>query len=617
MNIRKSAGALLVPLALGTAGIGITDCHAAKRPNFINIMLDDLGFSDLGAFGSEIPTPNIDKLADDGVILTNFYAAPTSTPGRAMMFTGKSNHAAGVGIMAVASMKPEGEQVDKPEYQGRLSLDVPTFPELLKNNGYYTMFTGKWDLSEKAGLVNADPPQEQDPDEMAAHDPIMRGFSVTRAALIPGGGNHYSTTDGVPWELVYPIGDPKEENVNFLYTNDGVGISNFGEDFYSSDYYTKMAMEMLDNRDQDKPFYLCVSYTAPHNAVQAPAEVTEQFIDTYSVGWNAIREQRFQRQKDLGFWPQDAVLPAIPGDRGWENVPDGSDLLPATDTKTAGADPHGFSTNIYGGKDYSAKEMAAYAAMITVMDQNIGKLIQHLKDIGEYDNTVIFVHADNGAGNGIFRAIDWADNSYENIGNRDSYVGVDTEWTITSNTPFMHQKSSVREGGWHTAAIIRNPKWNSRGEKIDLITSVTDFAPMILDMAGVSYPTTYKEQPNAPMFGIASLQERNPAVVSLNGNFFTIGGKGVRENRTERYLAFEMMGTIGLRNGDWKLTRDNCNEDAMLFNLKDDPFEINDLASTHPEKLQEMKDLYQQYATENGVIERQISFFGMVCNSSL
>lgn len=107
---------------------------------------------------------------------------------------------------------------------------------------------------------------------------------------------------------------------------------------------------------------------------------------------------------------------------------------------------------------------------------------------------------------------------------------------------------------------------------------------MILDMAGVSYPTTYKEQPNAPMFGIASLQERNPAVVSLNGNFFTIGGKGVRENRTERYLAFEMMGTIGLRNGDWKLTRDNCNEDAMLFNLKDDPFEINDLASTHPEK---------------------------------
>lgn len=164
MNIRKSAGALLVPLALGTAGLGAIDCHAAStRPNFINIIIDDMGFSDIGAFGSEIPTPNLDKLANDGIIMTNFYAAPTSTPGRGMLFTGKSNHAAGVGIMA--SMEPEGEQVGKLEYEGRLSLDALSFPELLQQNGYYTMFTGKWDLSELAGV------DEQEAADMAAHDP--------------------------------------------------------------------------------------------------------------------------------------------------------------------------------------------------------------------------------------------------------------------------------------------------------------------------------------------------------------------------------------------------------------------------------------------------------------
>jgi arylsulfatase len=612
MKLRKSAGALLVPLALGTAGLGAVNCHAAStKPNFINIILDDLGFSDLGAFGSEISTPNLDTLANDGIIMTNFYAAPTSTPGRGMLFTGKSSHASGVGIMA--SMAPEGDQIGKPEYEGRLSLDALPFPELLQQNGYYTMLTGKWDLSEKAGVT------EQDAADMATHDPYNRGFSVTKAALILGGGNHYSTDSTTtpqyqPWELF----TGSSTNKDWVYTENGEGISAFPEEFFSTDYYTKSAVEMLDqwkDNEPDKPFYLCVSYTAPHNPLQTPPPMTaeesepyqgfETYIQKYSVGWETIRAERFAKQKDLGFWPQDAVLPDIPG-RKWADVPTGTDII-TNPAKTS-------SGNIYGGQDYSAKEMAVYAAMIENLDLRIGELIAHLKAIGAYENTLITIHGDNGAASQVYSNVDSTDNSYNNIGNRDSYTSLDAEWAITSNTPFTNMKVSQREGGWHTAAIIHYPKWKkAKGMKADMVSSVTDFAPMMLDMAGISYPTTYNGKENPPMFGIPALQEKHPAIVPLNKQFLLIGSNGVKENTADRYVAFEMLGAIGLRHGDWKLVKEQCDLDPELFNLAEDPFEINDLSGTYPDKMAEMKDLYYTYAEENNIIQRIKHIFGFDC----
>ena len=532
MNIRKSAGALLIPLALGTAGLGAIDCHAAStKPNFINIILDDLGFSDLGAFGSEIPTPHLDQLANDGIIMTNFYAAPTSTPGRGMLFAGKSSHASGVGIMA--SMAPEGEQIDKPEYEGRLSLNALPFPELLQQNGYYTMFTGKWDLSEISTVpLTNNPPEEfsdgadlaaqtayladyetyltkyaeyftehqpqvvapklpKEPTEaglqaqydnllstyntleeeysaiavpdMAAHDPYSRGFSVTKAALILGGANNYSTATApyIPWELFTKA----VTNSDWLYTENGEGIPNFPEEFYSTNYYTKSAKEMLSDWSQNEssqPFYLCVSYTAPHNPLQAPADVTAKYIDTYSRGWEDIRKERFKKQLELGFWPGKDLtdLPPIPG-RTWASVPEGTDVLIK---RPDGASPENYRPdeatpgNTYGGKQYSAKEMAVYAAMIEILDLRIGELIDHLKEIGAYENTLIMIHGDNGAASQVYGNVDSAKKSYDDIGNRDSYTSLDAEWAITSNTPFSNMKVSQHEGGWHTAAIIHYPK---------------------------------------------------------------------------------------------------------------------------------------------------------------
>jgi arylsulfatase len=610
MNIRRSAGALLVPLALGTAGLGSIDCYAAsEKPNFINIIIDDMGFSDLGIFGSEIPTPHIDQLGEQGIIMTNFYAAPSSTPGRGMLFTGKSNHAAGVGIMASMpvqdAMKDEfGE--NKPEYEGRLSLEAVPFMEVLQANDYHTMFTGKWDLSDKAPIWAG-----QDPDDIAAHDPFQRGFDVTRAALIKGGGNHYSadssaTTPYEPWELYKELVNTTYPE--WLYTSNGVGISAFSEDFYSTEYYTKMAKNMLtawDQAGQTEPFYLCVSYTAPHNPVQAPEYLTELFLDTYRAGWDEIREARFAKQKTLGFWPEDAVLPAIPDGRAWADVPAGQDIF--VDGNGDPIDPDGNTTkNYYGGKEYSAKEMAAYAAMVYLLDYHVGQLVSHLKAIGAYENTVIMIHSDNGAGNGIFKPLEswtWLDNSYDNIGNRDSYTAVDTEWTITSDTPFTTQKGSKYEAGWHTPAIIHYPKWKAAaGMKVESVTSVTDFAPLILDLAGIAYPETYNGEPTTPMSGIVPLKEKNPAVIPLNGNFFVVGAKGVQENQTDRYVAFEMIGTIGLRKGNWKMVKENCNSATELFNLDDDPFEQTDLAASNPTKLAELEAIYTQYALDNNIV---------------
>ncbi|MCI5157521.1 MAG: hypothetical protein D3906_03610 [Candidatus Electrothrix sp. AUS1_2] len=613
MKIRKSAGALLVPLTLGTAGLGSIDCYAAsEKPNFINIIIDDMGFSDLGIFGSEISTPNIDALGEQGIIMTNFYSAPTSTPGRGMLFTGKSSHAAGVGIMASMATQPamlDENGDNKPEYEGRLSLNALPFMELLKQNGYRTMFTGKWDLSELAGKEKADA-------DMPAHDPFKRGFDVTRAALVLGGGNHYSADSSAatpfePWELyhdLYGADYPSE----WLYTNNGDGIAAFSEDFYSTDYYTKMAEEMLTEWDQTQPFYLCVSYTAPHIPVQAPAEITAQYIETYKQGWDKIRKDRFQKQKELGFWPDNADLPDIPNGRAWLDVQDGQDVFVDTDGNPV--DPNGkTTTNYYGGKEYSAKEMAAYAAMIHNLDQKVGELVQHLKSLGEnqevYKNTVIMIHSDNGAGNDIFKPIakwaaaGWLDNSYDNIGNRDSYTSVDTEWTITSNTPFTSQKGSKYEGGWHTPAIIHYPKWKkAAGMKVDTITSVADFAPLMLAMAGGSYPDTYNGNENSPMFGRVPMKETHPTAVPLGGHFFVLGKDGVVVNQSERYVAFEMLGTRGLRIGDWKLVQESCNSQTELFNLKDDPFEQNDLAASNPAKLAELEAIYTQYAADNNIV---------------
>ncbi|QTA87817.1 arylsulfatase [Desulfonema magnum] len=558
MDIRKCAGALLVALTIAIGGCRNEDGDSPpngdtekdRTPNFITLVIDDMGFSDLGSYGGEIPTPNIDELAEDGVMLNNFYACATSTPTRGMLFTGKDHHTAGVGFMTSTTEKMEEvlqqEVLNQPNYESRLALDALPFPELLQQAGYHTMHTGKWDLGK----------------ETPEYYPSNRGFDVTRGTLLPGGGLHYSRPDGT-----------LQAAQEGTFVNNGEVIEKFPKQFYSTEYYTDMAIEMLDERDTDKPFYLSLCYTAPHTPLHAPAEVTAKYLDVYAKGWDVIREERFERQKELGLWPEDAELPPLPDDvRSWDELSEEEQMI-------------------------SAKKMAIYAAMVDVLDENIGRLVSHLKDIGEYENTVIILFSDNGAGE-LYYGLgpDDEDNSYENLGNWNSRVTHGPEWSYAKNTPLHGNKGSLYDGGWHTPAIFHYPKAAVSGEISDRIVSVMDIAPTILEMAEIEYPDTYDGSPITPMAGI-----------SMADMF-----EGDLEYDPERSLTLELHIAHAVRLGDWKLVQPlpvtqlsdgDCDLPLHLYNLATDPFELEDIADEEPDIVEELKLLYDQYAEDNGVIQ--------------
>ncbi len=537
-----------------------------KKPNFVTIVIDDMGFSDLGAFGGEVVTPNIDQLANTGTILSNFYAASTSSPSRSMLFTGKDSHPAGMGNMGGLM---RDEQRGQPGYEGIMSLNALPFPELLQQNNYHTMMVGKWHMGEE--------------EEYYAHN---RGFSETRALLLPGGDAHYlSDENGDNITTIPPAGLERAERIT-MYNENGEEMTKFPPNAYATDYYTDEAIDMLDTRDTSKPFYLNMSYLAPHTPIQAPKDVIDQYADIYSKGWDIIRKERFDKLKALGYLAPDATLSPRP------------DNIPAWDSL---ADDE---------KAIETRRMAAYAAMIDILDQNVGKLVQHLKDIGEYDNTVFFVYSDNGAESDaplfkfggprmafVLDSFPYSIQNYpenitldellENMGGSKSYIDLGMGWATVSNAPFNNYKVTTFDGGVRTAMFAHYPQSKVAGIDYNCLSSVMDIAPTILDMAGVEYPSTYNGKPIAPMQG-----------VSMSGIF-----KGKLHCDPERYLGWEMSGIKGIRQGNWKLSQQLDDENWYLYDLSNDPFELNELSTEKPEKLQSMIDVYQKYATANEVID--------------
>jgi arylsulfatase A-like enzyme len=531
-----------------------------RRPNFVTIHFDDMGFSDLGLFGGEIPTPNIDQLGKEGIVLTNYYGGSACAVSRAMFYTGKDYHKVGWGNLPGWNQRPE--QKGRPGYEGYLVKSALPFPELMQKNSYHTMMTGKWDMGGEGGESGRDP-----------HD---RGFTETRALLLPSGDTHFSEKDGT-------MISTRHKPLTILYSENGQKLERFPREFYSTTYYTDMAIEMLNNRDKSKPFYLNVTYIAPHTPWQAPAEVTAKYIARYAKGWDALRQERFKRQQELGLFPKEAQLPPRPAD------------VPAWDSLSA------------DDRKIEAKKMAIYAAMIEVLDQNVGRLVNHLKQIGEYENTVIFLDSDNGAAYGIeAKAIPlrWKyisehfDNSYDNLGNRNSYEGGHIGWALLSNTPLNNYKGDLYEGGVRLPALVHYPRSTVSGVRTNRILSIMDIAPTILEMAGIAYPNTYNGQPNPPMDGVSMAD-------LFNGN--------VAYN-PDRGLAWELNGAKGVRKGDWKISQrwleaTQCWGDPPagdppgLFNLATDPFERIDLAKKEPQKYKELLDLYDRFAKENNVIE--------------
>jgi len=554
MKFRKLVTIFSVALVMGFTRLQ-GDAYAGEnrtgeqqtRPNFITLVIDDMGFSDIGAFGGEVPTPNMDALANDGIKLGNFYAAATSSPSRAMLFSGKDNHEVGLGAMGVG---------------GSVPLDTPIFPELLRQGGYHTMMTGKWHLGE-------------DPENY----PYNRGFAQTRGVLLVGGDVQYISDENGKNITSYSPSRIATLGRKTYFNENGVELREFPANAYSTNYYTDMAIAMLKDWDGQKPFYLTVCHTATHSPWQAPAEIIDKYIDLYARGWDVLRAERFEKQKQLGIVAQNAAMPPRPDDlKPWDSL---------------SADE----------KRFEAKRMAVYAAMIEVLDDSVGRLITFLKEIGQYENTVFFVYSDNGADRYTTMLVGYenfppgqyiVDNFlteysedkeafYEKMGDADTYLGPTYEWAWLSNTPLNSYKESSYDGGVHTMSFVHYPRSASRGIMNDCLLSVRDISTTILDMAGIEYPAVFKGKATDP-----------PQNLSWKGLF----------DNTMQCIADRSMGfgvsvqgelSAGIRKGDWKLAQDMGDEKMLLFNLKDDPFEQKDLSESNPAKYQEMMNYFNEY----------------------
>ena len=522
-----------------------------KRPNILLVVADDLAFTDLGSFGGEIETPNLDALAASGVKLTQFYVAPTCSPTRSMLLSGTDNHLAGLGNMAY---ELRANQQGNPGYEGYLNFRVAALPELLYDAGYHTYMAGKWHL----GMT----------DETS---PGARGFEHY-FSLLQGGAGHL---DQMP--LVGP--EPA------IYEKDGERVS-VPEDFYSTRTYSERMIEYLENRPDDgKPFFAYLTYTAPHWPLQAPKESIAKYSGQYDTGYDALQISRFEKMQQLGLTTSGMkVVDRIPTEAAW-------DSLSVEERKI------------------EARKMEIYAAMVDDMDRFLGTLLESLKRSGDFDNTFIIFMSDNGP-EGAHLDIGWdalgnwvdqcCDNSLENIGAADSYVWPGPNWSRAVAPPFRMFKGFTTEGGIRAPAIVHFPTVIPGGSTKGAMTTVMDVLPTILELAEIEHPKTFKGKEILPLRGSSMLSMLKGESESVHKENYTMG--------------WELFGRRAIRQGDWKIVCEpsgipwkpndpNVTDDQWrLYNLVSDPGEQIDLAKEEPERLKTLIEQWESYAKETGVI---------------
>ncbi len=523
----------------------------AKRPNIVLILADDMGFSDLGSFGSEIKTPNLDALARDGVRFTNFYTHASSSPTRSMLLTGVDTHVNGLGNMN-EWIAPN--QKGQSGYEGNLNDRVTTMPALLKDAGYHTYMAGKWHLGKT-------------PEQIPAARGFERDFS-----LLDGGGSYWDMTN-----ITATV--PKS-----LYTEDGRYLKELPPDYYATKTYTDKMIEFIDaNHGDGKPFFAYVAHQAPHDPYHLPKEWRSRHVGEYDKGWDAVRQERLKRQIELGIMPAGTQL----AERMWF-VPDPVVLAPAA-------------------RALLGKKMELYAGMVENMDHHIGRLVDHLKKIGEYENTIFVVFGDNGAEgtdlfgmiagapgsrDNLYAAINWSQTHPNAWGDPGSWIGYGPMWAQVSMTPFSQYKGWVAEGGIRNALIVSGPAVKRPKGSIDNgLIHVADFMPTFLEAAGTSYPKTHNGKDLPPLLG-----------KPLNK---TLAGEEDSPRTEKDYVAWEIFGNRAVRQGDWKLRWQHKpfgSGDWELFNLAIDPAERVNLAGEQPEKLKAMLSSWENYVKANNVI---------------
>jgi len=513
-----------------------------KKPNIVLILADDLGYSDLGCFGSEIATPNIDALAKHGQIFTNFYTAGTCSPTRAMLLTGTDHHIAGFGNMA-ERVPNIPEQVGQPGYEGYLNDKVISVAQLMKDEGYHTYLSGKWHL----GLT---------PDQT----PFAKGFERS-FALLDAAANHF-------------IPDTRST----LFREDDQ-YTEYPNGQYSTDFYTdKLISFIKKDRKDKKPFFLYAAYTAPHWPLQAPSRFIEKYRGLYDIGYDSLRSRRFHSLKEKGIVARDVKLPELPAVKGNLYNISNRPLLP-------------WKSLSKSEQRIEARKMEIYAGMVDNLDYNIGRLIKYLKEIGEYDNTFFVFLSDNGPD--VFEFNETPDklNPYPYMGTPNSYIAYGPQWAHASSAVNSLYKGYSAEGGIHCPLIIKMPLQQKGNGIVTAFTTIMDLAPTFLDLAGGTYPSFYKGRNITSYKGASLLPLLNKKKNYVHNENYVMG--------------WELFGRGAIRKGKWKITKIEPPFGKgvfELFNLEKDPTESHDLAKQYPDKYLEMLGHWKVYVKDNGVI---------------
>ncbi len=508
---------------------------APQRPNVILILCDDMGYSDIGCYGSEIPTPHLDALAAGGLRFSSMYNCARCCPTRASLLTGLYPHNAGIGHMV--------QDRGHPSYQGYLNDRCVTLAEALRPAGYRSMLAGKWHVG---GFWPRRPGPEWRFDDPTKPLPLDRGFD--RFYGIPGGGSYW-----YPSPLVVDDGpvDPPEG-------------------FYTTDNYTTEAIRFIEASARDGvPFFLHLTYNAPHWPLHAHAADIARHRGTYEQGWDAARTARHERLKGMGVlearWPISARDEEAPP---WDEAPD---------------------------HDWEDARMATYAAIVNRVDQNIGRLRATLRELGLERNTLLLFLSDNGGSAEFLRengrteaelpaTMDGRPVRVGNIrglapGGPDTFMSYDLPWANVSCAPFRRFKCWVHEGGISTPLIAHWPDRIAAGGLTHEVAHVADLAATILAAAGAAYPEARGKVPTAPLDGESFLD-------LLEG----------RAWRREAPLFWEHQGNAAVRDGRWKLVREHRKGRWELYDMVEDRTELNDLSARHAPKARELEAAYVAWA---------------------
>ena len=529
-------------------GFLLSNTAIAASPNIVLILADDLGFTDTAPYGSEIPTPSISKLADEGLVFTNYHTAALCSPTRSMLMTGVDSHRNGVPNIPEA-LPPD--LAEHEHYKGTLNRNVVTIATLLKDAGYHTYLTGKWHLGKTPDLL-----------------PSQRGFERTVTMADSGADN---------WEKKPFL--PMYAKANWFADGKEIDLP---EDFYSSKYYIDKAIEFIESNHKDgKPFFSYIPFQAVHIPVQAPQEFTDKYMGKYDEGWEKLRTRRLERAKAKKIVPHGTEMVKMSTTVEWDSLSDSE-------------------------KRYESKKMAVYAGMVDAMDYHIGRLTTYLKEIGEYDNTVFVFTSDNGAeASDAFDGPAWQtlylklwqkvkgyNRDYETLGTRGSYVNMGPSFGSAAASPLAEYKFWSGEGGMRVPLIISGKGIKEKGKITNAFAYVTDIAATILEISGVNPPQgNYQGRRVEPMIGKSLLPLAKGKVDRIHSEDETIG--------------YELAGNAALFKGDYKIVKNRGpvgDSRWRLFNIVTDPGETKDLKEDMPERFTAMMEAYNKYVTDNNVL---------------